>query len=57
MAEIRASFHGNYNYPNPPLRALEESIIQHMKAYGFTDVTVEIEDAARIVAAMNREVR
>lgn len=45
MAEYQASFHGIYAHPNPPLRALEESIGQHMKAYGFTDVAIKVQPA------------
>lgn len=45
MAEYQASFHGIYAHPNPPLRALEESIGKHMKAYGFTDVSIKMQPA------------
>ena len=43
MNEIRLIATGSYRYPMPPdlMNALRESIIQHMKAYGVTEIQVE----------------
>ena len=35
---IQISVCASYSFPNPPTAAVEESILSHMRAYGFTNV-------------------